>query len=1181
MHLTKNLNTILLLILLATSSLWSQIPTNGLVAHYPFNGNANDMSGNSINPITMIGVNYSRNRFVNDMTCATFLGSSIGHGIKIGNPTPLNFGNGSFSYCFWLKTTKSGTSIIRKGFNGIEPGYLSQIRSTDGCMTFAVGSSIGQAAGLRTTTRVNDGLWHFAVCVLDKVSNKMNIYLDGNMTNVQIEYNGVLINNSLDISSLTGLNATTIKDLNIGNLEGGGENFAGLLDECRFYSRALNPSEVQALYSEGCAEYFSQAPTISFDGTNLLTGTYAGANYSWSYNNTTLAGYNSNIYDGTLSAGTYTVTVTNAACVAQSSYNLATDIVNIDKGLKAYYPFNGNANDMSGNGNNGTVVGFENFSKNRFLDNANSISLSGINNAVLVNDNNSLDLVFEASAFSWINIKGQPYQNFTVLTKGNGSVRSYTLQLYRQGSSNQYKMALVTSNVETVSLIPFTIDFNKWYHIGFTFKNKIFSVYLNSVLIENVTVTSNMVVNSAALEIGRDSYSATEFTNGLIDEVRLYSRSLNHLEVQEVYKYGCPGFKASFSYPSNIYGKNITSAPVVGTVTGGYFLSVAGLALNTLTGEVNPSLSEPGTYQVTYFVPAQYGCSSLSGVASITIANSYKILPVSVNDCSTLPFTVPIVIQNTVNSGIVGLDVEMSFNPLVMTPTGLAYLGSVVTSLGQGIVSTYTNGSTLNINISYDGQGELSGSGLIVSPEFLLISGTPAGNYTIGGGNVKQSFVASENDVLLMPELFTVLHYLPTFTGSVFHWGNANNPIINNNNTLSGVLKATALENCSNIGKYAGSDNSGTFSVELGEGNYGVALSRDIPSSSPVIDVINGNDAMLITKIRNGSLANPNAQQLIAADVNGSGSITSGDRTLLRRRTLMIDTQFPNNVPDWKFYNMITTFTGYDKDHIPSVLTCIPLDSYIENGCVKLGNQSFAGVLIGDVDGSYITNFTGGKNLRLASSNVVYDLKSSSKVGADVIEVPVKINYVGTIYAVDAAIEYDNASIKVESISLKGDKNLQKGQSFLSNHFGSNLFLATLDDEIGFDNEGYFFSVKLRMNKSKLSAFDLGNISTYINGEKVNTSVLETTLDVSSELTLANINIYPNPNNTGFLNIDLPFKSKFNFEIINSYGQSVSAISHDGLSSSTIMDISGLNKGVYFLKISSTNSQVVKKLVIE
>lgn len=47
------------------------------------------------------------------------------------------------------------------------------------------------------------------------------------------------------------------------------------------------------------------------------------------------------------------------------------------------------------------------------------------------------------------------------------------------------------------------------------------------------------------------------------------------------------------------------------------------LALNTSTGEINPSLSDPGTYQVTYTIPAASPCGEVSATASVTI------LPVS------------------------------------------------------------------------------------------------------------------------------------------------------------------------------------------------------------------------------------------------------------------------------------------------------------------------------------------------------------------------------------------------------------------------------------------------------------------------------------------------------------------------------------------------------------------------
>ena len=44
------------------------------------------------------------------------------------------------------------------------------------------------------------------------------------------------------------------------------------------------------------------------------------------------------------------------ACFCLTNYALAQE-VDLESGLLAYYPFNGNANDESGNGNNGTVNG--------------------------------------------------------------------------------------------------------------------------------------------------------------------------------------------------------------------------------------------------------------------------------------------------------------------------------------------------------------------------------------------------------------------------------------------------------------------------------------------------------------------------------------------------------------------------------------------------------------------------------------------------------------------------------------------------------------------------------------------------------------------------------------------------------------------------------------------------------
>ena len=860
--------------------------------------------------------------------------------------------------------------------------------------------------------------------------------------------------------------------------------------------------------------------------------------------------------------------------------------------------------------------------------------------------------------------------------------------------------------------------------IGFTlslYDRQKIKLHINGILVNQVNNNLPISVNNNPLLIGNSGYGNEHF-NGNIDNMRIYSRALNQAEVSALYSEGCPGFVAEFSYGSAPYCQLNFAAPQ-GTVTGGHFVSQTGLEINTVSGLVNLQASQPGVYNVEYHVPAQYGCTSFSGFATLTISgvenqtstinicangtktltgtnavswielgglgsisdnlftsngtagfatvvginadgctsapiafeiapnpvnttsadavpvagtkilsgtggnifvhnsgvgsvaenefsaglipgtaqisyintitgcstsftqlvsNGYEIAPVSVNDCSTLPFVIPIQTPVNIGPGVIGLDIELNYNTSIMTPTGVAYLGSVVTTLGEGVVDTYVDGSILHINISYNGAGELSGSGLIVAPEFTLISGTTAAVYTVGGGNVKESYLLYEADVNLNSELFTVLHYLPTFTGHVFHWGNTANPVINNTNTLSGVLTATALESCASLGKTSGTDATGTFSIEMGERNYGVAISRDIPTDAPVMDVINGFDAVMITRIRNGSLANPTVEQLIAADVNGSGSITSGDRTLLRRRTLMQDTQFPGNVPDWKFYDITTTFSNYNRNSVPAVLTCIPLNSYIEDGCPKMESHSFTGILIGDVDGSYVTDFNEGQNLRTsAEAQVIYDLSAATTDSKGITDLPVRVVYSGTVYSLDAMMEYDDNALSVQSVGLKDEKNSKKSEPVAYNHYKKNLLLATVDNENGFENESYFLSIKVKKLKTALKPADLGTLSAYINGKRVAVTVNEDAANSIQSFNIGSVNIYPNPSETGVFQLEFSYSAKVEYSVFNGYGVEMNQGSLSAVASKAELNLSSLPKGVYFLKLSSGTDVTVKKIVID
>ena len=84
---------------------------------------------------------------------------------------------------------------------------------------------------------------------------------------------------------------------------------------------------------------------------------------------------------------------------------------------------------------------------------------------------------------------------------------------------------------------------------------------------------------------------------------------------------GCAASSATISYAGTPYCKSITTAqPVTRTGTpGGTYYAGIGLTINSVTGEITPGTSLPGTYTVSYTIAASAGCSVQTTTTSVTI----------------------------------------------------------------------------------------------------------------------------------------------------------------------------------------------------------------------------------------------------------------------------------------------------------------------------------------------------------------------------------------------------------------------------------------------------------------------------------------------------------------------------------------------------------------------------------
>ena len=99
----KKIIYILLASIVCSTTLFAQtppsyIPTNGLVGWWPFNGNANDSSGNGNNGVLSGNATYSYDRFLKPNSA--YFGD-VNSGVNILNQNGFPFGNSERTISLW------------------------------------------------------------------------------------------------------------------------------------------------------------------------------------------------------------------------------------------------------------------------------------------------------------------------------------------------------------------------------------------------------------------------------------------------------------------------------------------------------------------------------------------------------------------------------------------------------------------------------------------------------------------------------------------------------------------------------------------------------------------------------------------------------------------------------------------------------------------------------------------------------------------------------------------------------------------------------------------------------------------------------------------------------------------------------------------------------------------------
>jgi hypothetical protein len=203
-------------------------------------------------------------------------------------------------------------------------------------------------------------------------------------------------------------------------------------------------------------------------------------------------------------------------------------------GLVGYWPFNGNANDQSGNGNNGTVNGATLTADRNGNANA-AYSFDGVNDWININNSNSLNPPSQITISAWVNTLAYNVSNASmVVNKGwDQGPGHYDLLVFSPNNKSRF---VIGSNISVESNS--IININQWTLITASIDSLTMKIYVNGTL-ENTVLQNNnnsFGTNTDPLYIGKHDYNNFPYYfNGKIDDIAIWNRALTQNEITQLY----------------------------------------------------------------------------------------------------------------------------------------------------------------------------------------------------------------------------------------------------------------------------------------------------------------------------------------------------------------------------------------------------------------------------------------------------------------------------------------------------------------------------------------------------------------------------------------------------------------------------------------------------------------------
>ncbi|PQJ09298.1 hypothetical protein CJD36_018795 [Flavipsychrobacter stenotrophus] len=568
------------------------MPASGLVAWYPFSGNANDYSGNGNH-----GVNYgatdATDRFGNANSAYDFDGTWHFVDVSIATPVDLNAVAG-LTLSTWCKMTDLS------GLYGLSLLYNSGTGEGTGMYSDYYGRFLADAGIYDGATA---GTWYNIVTTLDTATNSKKLYING----------------VLQATDLTGFSRVVLDHIHIGKWSDYNGWFAnGQIDDISIYNRALNADEIAQMFASNTPLAISGSSSVNIGDSAILSTNVNGG--TWNSDNVAVANVNASGVVTTVVPGHATISYTVTTGCGTSTDTMALTVAvpasvpcyMPASGLVAWYPFAGNAYDYSGNGNSGVNYGATD-ATDRFGNTNSAYDFDGTWHFVDAAIATPIDLN---------TVAGLTMSTWCKMTDLSGL---YGLSLlYNSGTgegsgmySDYYSQFLADAGIYDGAIA------GAWYNIVTTLDTATNTkkLYINGVL-QSTDLTGFSRVVLDHLHIGKWSDYNGWYANGQIDDISIYNRPLTADEIAQMYSAGTLVVTGS---SDACVGNTISlTASAVG---GTWSSDNTSVALVDDAGVVTPVSS--GSATISYAVTT--GCGAATATHSVTInpaANAGTIAPV-------------------------------------------------------------------------------------------------------------------------------------------------------------------------------------------------------------------------------------------------------------------------------------------------------------------------------------------------------------------------------------------------------------------------------------------------------------------------------------------------------------------------------------------------------------------------